>query len=220
MPIANVTALTNKQVASALSIRCLCPDLQCRPVCSKCGQPQTVLHFESCASKAVTTVRRHNVIRDAIRKAIVPRRIVRLEPPINNNNNASRADLSISATAGLPALDATYGLVDLTVRAPLATDTPPALVVPPGLDDDVRKLAWHSIASSLEVAVDRKRLHYAALQPPVAVTALAISSGGTLHKDFKAFIKAMDLPPSARLQLIYSISLALVRARADGFVFD
>jgi hypothetical protein len=220
MPIPNVTALTNKHVAAAISIRCLCPDLKCRQVCSKCGQPQTVLHFESCANAAITTVRRHNVIRDAIRTALVPRRIVRLEPPLNNNNNAHRADLSISVGAGLPALDATYGHVDLTVRAPLAADTPPVPPAPDDVDDDPRKPAWNRIAASLAYAVNRKRLHYANLQLASPVAALAISSGGTLHIDFKAFIKAMNIPPPVRLQMIYAISLALVRARADAFVFD
>ncbi len=142
-----------------------------------------MLHFESCANAAVTTVRRHNVIRDAIRTALVPRRIVRLEPPINNNNNAHRADLNISAAAGLHALDATYGHVDLTVRAALAADTPPVLPAPDDVDDDPRKLAWNKIAASLGFAVNRKRLQYATLQPTLPVTALAISSGETLHND-------------------------------------
>ena len=122
--------LTDNQVATALNIRCLQSDVLRREVCPHCMNANSVLHFESCIHRRNPDTRqhRHDCVRDVLIQAIRSQgRVVQCEPPINNNNNNNnnnhqRADISVSAAAGVHGLDARYGLMDLTIKIPLAVD--------------------------------------------------------------------------------------------------
>ena len=119
-------SLTDNQVATALNIRCLQSDVLRREVCPHCMNENAVLHFESCIHRRNPDTRqhRHDCVRDVLIRAIKSQgRMVQCEPPINNNhNNHQRADISVSAAAGVHGLDAHYGLLDLTIKIPMAAD--------------------------------------------------------------------------------------------------
>ena len=137
-------SLTDDQVATALNIRCLQSDVLRRDVCPHCMNDNSVLHFESCRHRrnADTRQHRHDCVRDVLIKAIRSQgRMVQCEPPINNNNhNHQRADISVGAAAGVHGLDARYGLMDLTIKIPLAVDAAHArarALDPPPLDPNL-----------------------------------------------------------------------------------
>lgn len=221
--------LTDHQVAGALNIRTLQPDLRRRAFCERCGQPNTILHFEVCGGVQLPGQYRHDYVRDAMAKALRHgQRHVEVEPPLNNNN-LQRADIRVGSAEGVPAMDATYGLLDIKIKAPLALDTSNARTAaraaaePPAPDNEptncrpLLKSGWGQIAAALEVAAQATRNHYAPLDAPQPVVPIVISSGGTLHRE--AYQCLRDLLPGSeeRRRLIVDISIALVRARANVY---
>jgi len=217
--------LSDRQVSAALNVRTLQSDVLGRNTCSQCTAPQGTLHFEACPngqSQSANTLR-HNSVRDILISALkTNNRRVLPEPPINNNN-LQRADISVSSAEGVHVLDATYGLLDVTIKAPLCVDT--AAVrgrVVEGLEEegDQRQCGWLQLAASLEVAATQKRNHYSGLAPSQTVVPIVISSGGTLHKEAYKFF--MDMFPDAevRSNLYADISIALVRGRASAYCLE
>ena len=243
--------LTDNQVATALNIRCLQSDVLRREECVHCMNGNSVLHFESCIHRRNPETRqhRHDCVRDVLIRAIRSQgRMVQCEPPINNNNNNhQRADISVGAAAGVHGLDALYGLMDLTIKIPLAVDAerararalappPPPAPVPaaapvlaaaaalepdpdpyPDPVPDPRRPGWAQIEATLEFAAREKRNHYAHLVTHQAVLPIVMTSGGTLHKDAHKLLKDMFPSSDVRSRVRMDISLALVRGRAKAY---
>lgn len=116
-------ALTDRQVAAALNIRTLQPDIYCRTICDRCGVANSPLHFEVCGAVQLPGQTRHNYVRDLLAKGLrQQQRTVELEPLLNNQT-LHRADIRVGSAEGIPAMDPSYGLLDLTIKAPLAGDT-------------------------------------------------------------------------------------------------
>ena len=218
-------SLTNHQVAGALNVRTLQPDLPRRPLCARCGRHNGVLHFESCGAADLPRQYRHNHIRDSLVKALkAQHRYVEAEPPINLTMHAQRADIRVGAAGGVQALDAVYGLVDIKVKAVLAADTTAtraaATVAPAAEGEEPRphhKLAWAQIAASLNTVAQATRTHYAPLGAVQPVFPLVMSSGGTFHLEAFQCLHALFPQARDRLQVITDISVALVRARSQVY---
>ena len=62
---------------------------------------------------------------------------------------------------------------------------------------------------------DKIRTYRDAIGQGVRLLPLVISSGGTLHKTFYEYLKAMIPDQQARRGLCTDVSIALVRARAE-----
>ena len=230
-------SLTDYQISAALNIRCLQPDVMRNRYCQRCQNENSVLHFECCSQGVGAHVRqyRHDYIRDTLIKALRSAKLrVQPEPPINQNNHAQRADISISSAAGVRELHPRYGLVDLTIKAVLAADTVharnhaqvPEIQVPDPNPDhrvqvpSIRQLGWAQIAAALEVPANEKRNHYATYQPYHPVFPLVIASGGTLHAEARAFLKEMFPDATTRHQICTDISIGLVRGRTQAYQLD
>ena len=72
------------------------------------------------------------------------------------------------------------------------------------------------IEAALQIGVDDKiRTYGDAIGQGVRLLPLVISSGGTLHKKFYQYLKAMIPDQQARRGLCTDVSIALVRARAE-----
>jgi hypothetical protein len=72
------------------------------------------------------------------------------------------------------------------------------------------------IEAALQIEVDNKiRTYGDAIGQGVRLLPLVISSGGTLHKKFYEYLKAMIPDQQARRGLCMDASIALVRARAE-----
>jgi hypothetical protein len=222
VPRGGYRVLSNAQVAAALNIRVLQPDLRGHPTCTRCGSVQTVLHSEACPQCVVPRQVRHNCVRDIVAKAVkASGRNVQPEPHINQNNQ--RADLRVGAADGGLALDATYGFVDFKVKLALATDTAAAraaVVLPIGPLTHIgfRKHAYGQLEAALDFSANECRQHYQNMGLAHPVAPLVVSSGGTLHKSLLGFLKVIVPDGEDRRQVLVDISLALTRARASAFV--
>ena len=72
------------------------------------------------------------------------------------------------------------------------------------------------IEAALQIGVDNKfRTYREAIIQGVRLQPLVISSGGTMHKNFYHYLKAMIPDQQARRSLCTDMSIALVRARAE-----
>ena len=72
------------------------------------------------------------------------------------------------------------------------------------------------IEAALQIGVDNKiRTYREAISQGVRLQPLVISSGGTMHKNFYHYLKAMIPDQQARRSLCTDVSIALVRARAE-----
>ena len=141
------------------------------------------------------------------------------EPHINNNNN-QRGDIRVEAAAGEHEDNAHFGFVDITVKAVLGTHTGLARLSARRLAEEQRKGKLQStraeIEAALQLGVDTKhRTYQEAMGQGAKLLPLVISSGGTLHKKFYEYLKAMIPDPQARSNLCTDVSIALVRARAE-----
>ena len=89
----------------------------------------------------------------------------------------------------------------------------------PDEDDqpDPRRLGWAQIEATLEFAAREKRNHYAPLGAHQEVLPIAMTSGGTLHKDAHKLLKDMFPCSIVRSRVRMDISLALVRGRAKAY---
>ena len=68
----------------------------------------------------------------------------------------------------------------------------------------------------IKIGVDNKlRTYRDAMDQGVRLQPLVISSGGTMHKNFYHYLKAMIPDQQARRSLCTDMSIALVRARAE-----
>jgi hypothetical protein len=82
-------------------------------------------------------------------------------------------------------------------------------------------LEWgeSEIEAAIQIGVDDNiRTYGDAIGQGVRLRPLVISSGGTLHKKFYVYLKAMIPDQQARRGLCTDVSIALVRARAELFM--
>ena len=144
---------------------------------------------------------------------------VRKEPHINNNNN-QRGDILVEAAAGEHEDNAHFGFADITVKAVLGAHTEQARVSARVAAGEQGKGKLQStraeIEAALQLGVESKlRTYHEAIGQGARLLPLVISSGGTLHKQFYEYLKAMIPGPQARSNLCTDVSIALVRARAE-----
>jgi hypothetical protein len=70
--------------------------------------------------------------------------------------------------------------------------------------------------AALQLGANAKRYTYReAIAHGARFRPLVFSSGGTLHKEFFEYLKAMIQDPQVRSNLCTDVSIALVRARAE-----
>ncbi len=224
-------SLTDAQVAGALNIRVLMPDVCGRSLCARCGGTNGILHFESCPAVQLPGQYRHNYIRDVLAKAIRrTQRIVQVEPLVSQSNNR-RADLSISSVEGPHNLDAEYGMVDLKVRG-ILTGTArgmPVGITMPALEGDqesedegheqegAQKRAYGRIGQALDQRYRETLAQYSSHHASRPVVPLVISSGGSMHKEADKFLRAMFPSGIERWNILMDISIALIRARGQVY---
>ena len=124
IPSGKYRALTDRQVAVGLNVRCLKPDLQGRARCRACGNVTSIQHFECCTKHQHHRVVRHTIVMDAIQKAVVGTgRIMTREDPANQNVNNQRTDGKIRVAGGGEEIDQVHGNVEFKVKVPFAGDT-------------------------------------------------------------------------------------------------
>ena len=214
-------ALSDVEVATALSIKVLMENGANRAICSACGQGVGAGHVDCCmgggagAAAIRARVWRHNRIRDAVLRAVrSSKRIVRAEPLLTINNNR-RADLWIGAADNGLDMDGRNGWVDFKVKHAFAPDTQLVRDLVPVRDD----LPWQHLKldNALGESARECDLSYAPLNLPQRVVPCVISAGGFLHHTFLAMLVDL-LDAGTRKKLFVDISLALIKARAMVYV--
>jgi hypothetical protein len=141
------------------------------------------------------------------------------EPHINQKNN-QRGDILVEVAAGEHEDNAHFGFADITVKSALATHTEQgrASVRAEAERQGQGKLqsTRAEIEAALQLGVETKlRTYREAIGQGARLLPLVISSGGTLHKKFYEYLKAMIPDPQVRSNLCTDVSIALVRARAE-----
>ena len=214
--------LTDSQITYALAIHTLTTQ-ESPGLCPKCGEFGSLTHFEACpnTSKQLIWNQRHNYVRDSMVAALSKdkKKQVRKEPHINHNNN-QRGDIRVEVAAGEHEDNAYFGFVDITVKAVLGVHTEQARAkarAESELQDHGKlKSTRAEIEAALQLGADAKRYTYReAIAQGAKFRPLVISSGGTLHKEFYKYLKAMIPDPQVRSNLCTDVSIALVRARAE-----
>ena len=111
-----------------------------------------------------------------------------------NNNNNERADLLISAHAGVPETHGFFGMFDLMTKVVSARHTNAAINIAraqaqqEGITDTI-KIARREIQAGLKVGYDQKIYKYRfASQAGIKVLPLIISTAGVMHSTFYKFI--------------------------------
>ena len=154
-----------------------------------------------------------------------PNNIVQKEPHIYghqpNPPNLQRADFSIIPKAGQPAHHPYYGMFDVmtkvvfSVHASSARDKARIEAQLAGITDPI-KICRQEIQAALHIGVAYKNHKYAeATAAGRTVTALLISTGGTLHSTTYKFLKKTFPDINHRHKLLTDISVALARGRAN-----
>ena len=214
--------LQDRQIAAALSIHTLTSQVS-EGVCTKCGEMDSLTHYEACQypTKQLIWQQRHNYIRDTMWTVINKdeRKVVSKEPRINHNNH-QRGDIQVEVAAGGQEDNAHFGVGDITVKSVLGAHTANgranARAAAELLGQGKLQSTRAEIEAALQVGVDDKfRTYGDAIGQGVRLRPLVISSGGTLHKKFYQYIKAMIPDQQARRGLCTDVSIALVRARAE-----
>ena len=214
--------LTDSQITNALAIHTLTTQIS-PGVCENCGELDSETHFEACpnTSKQLIWNRRHNYVRDSMVAALSKdkKKQVRKEPHINHHNN-QRGDIRVEVAAGEHEDNAYFGFVDITVKAVLGVHTEQARAKARAeseqQDHGKLKSTRAEIEAALQLGADAKRYTYReAIAQGARFQPLVISSGGTLHKEFYKYMKAMIPDPQVRSNLCTDVSIALVRARAE-----
>jgi hypothetical protein len=144
---------------------------------------------------------------------------VRKEPHINNNNN-QHGDIRVEVAAGEHEDNAHFGFADITVKAVLGVHTEQARANARAATElcgqDKLQSTRREIEAALQLGVESKfRTYREAIAQGARLFPLVISSGGTIHKKFYEYLKAMIPDPQARSNLCTDISIALVRTRAE-----
>ena len=216
-------ALSDTEVATALSIKVLMENGANRAICSACGQGVGAGHVDCCMGEGAgaaairARVWRHNRIRDAVLRAVrSSKRIVRSEPLLLQNNNR-RADLWIGTADNGLDMDGRNGWVDFKVKHAFAPDTQHVRDLVPIRDD----LAWQHLKldNALGESARECDLSYAPLNLPQRVVPCVISAGGFLHHTFLTMLVDL-LDAGTRKKLFVDISLALIKARAMVYVLN
>jgi len=216
-------ALSDTEVATALSIKVLMENGANRAICSACGQGVGAGHVDCCMGEGAgaaairARVWRHNRIRDAVLRAVrSSKRIVRSEPLLLQNNNR-RADLWIGTADNGLDMDGRNGWVDFKVKHAFAPDTQHVRDLVPIRDD----LAWQHLKldNALGESARECDLSYAPLNLPQRVVPCVISAGGFLHHTFLTMLVDL-LDAWTRKKLFVDISLALIKARAMVYVLN
>ena len=217
IPNGNYRHLSNQQVAAALNIRTLQNDIYNRSTCSRCSQPQSPQHYESCPTQHQHHQTRHNLIRDRLASFCQANgQLTICEPPLSNNPNPPRADLLVSSVPEHMLRGQHY---DLSIKLITAKDTRGTnTTLQP--TEDLRKHCYNHIERALNKSVDDKNTHYRNLRLQDKVSPLVISTGGTLHKDFHLFLKEIQPNGNHRHPLMVDISLILLRARSCTYVLS
>jgi hypothetical protein len=202
--------LTDREVAVGLSIRALRNDGRERPWCDQCGMAIEAGHCDTCARRGAHAMRskRHDLLKLRIARLVSEKnRWVDVEPPVTNRIGR-RADLRIGEAEGGAASDATYGLVDLKVKALFAADTAVARqAVPRGEDGS-------GVYKQMQISVELAAVECIAGYENTTVVPLVISAGGFLHKKFYEFLKEFEPEAVDRAGIFIDISLILLRGRA------
>ena len=214
--------LQDHQIAAALSIHILKSQVS-GGTCTKCGEMDSLTHFEACpnSAKQIIWQRRHNYIRDSMCTVIKKdeRKVVSKEPRINNNNH-QRGDIQVEVAAGGQEDNVYFGVGDITVKSVLGVHTANSRANARAAAELLGQEKLHStraeIEAALQIGVDNKlRTYRDAIIQGVRLQPLVISSGGTMHKNFYHYLKAMIPDQQARRSLCTDMSIALVRARAE-----
>lgn len=229
IPQGKYRSLINSQMGALINIHLLVPKTK-GPLCPHCSGHNKTNEYElclGCSQVQQQTVSRHNFIRDKI--ATHAKRVQGIEPSTEpkvftnqpNNNNNQRADLSIRAVAGQQEQHEFYGLFDFMTKVVFSTHTAAARAnaatkaLQDGITDPI-KIARKRIQAALEVGVAQKKRNYEeAAAMGIKVTALLISTGGTMHKTFYRFIRKLFSDSTLRSRVLTDISVALARGRAN-----
>jgi hypothetical protein len=216
-------ALSDVEVATALSVKVLMENGANRGICSACGQGVGAGHVDCCMGEGAGAVAirarvlRHNRIRDAVGSAVrSTRRIVRKEPLLPNNNDR-RADLWIGTADNGYDMDGRNGWIDFKVRHVFAPNSQQVRDLVPVRDD----LLWQHLKmdNALGEAARECDFSYVHLNLPQRVVPCVISAGGFLHHTFLAMLVDL-LDAGTRKKLFVDISLALIKARAQVYVLN
>ena len=216
-------ALSDVEVATALSVKVLMENGANRGICSACGQGVGAGHVDCCMGEGAGAVAirarvlRHNRIRDAVGSAVrSTRRIVRKEPLLPNNNDR-RADLWIGTADNGYDMDGRNGWIDFKVRHVFAPNAQQVRDLVPVRED----LLWQHLKmdNALGEAARECDFSYVHLNLPQRVVPCVISAGGFLHHTFLAMLVDL-LDAGTRKKLFVDISLALIKARAQVYVLN
>ena len=216
VPSGRYRYLSNRAVSTALNIRCLQPNLANGPICQRCAHPNVLNHYEACHNRRFPSQSRHDAVLAKIIETVRKERWITREPLVAQPPNSRRADVEIGTDAVGFARDPLFGLIDLKIKAVLAQDTNGARTNAPEGGTLTRNV-YNQIQAALDVADATCRASYAPLNLPQPVTPIVMSSGGTLHPTCYEFLKATVPDTERRRQLRISISLSLVRARAQVY---
>ena len=136
-----------------------------------------------------------------------------------NNNNNERADLLISAQAGVPETHGFFGMFDLMTKVVSARHTNAAINIAraqaqqEGITDTI-KIARREIQAGLKVGYDQKIYKYRfASQAGIKVLPLIISTAGVMHSTFYKFIHKIFPDSILRSKVLLDITVALARGR-------
>ena len=219
--------LLDKQVAAALNILLLVPQ-ETAPLCTRCSNHNSINHFELCSNCTQIPQQqsaRHNHIRDKIQKYAEKDKdlIVTNEPmlPTQPNIPNNRADFYISTQAGKAQHHLFFGYFDimtkvlLSAHTDLARNTAKQQIVTANITDPIKQQR-KILQAALEVGVKQKANTYALhTAAGTNVTALLISTGGTLHSNFYKFIKKTFPDDTVRCNVLTDIAIGLIRARTN-----
>jgi hypothetical protein len=188
--------LSDCQITNVLAIHTLTSQVSAG-ACTKCGEFDNVTHYEACprTSKQLFWNLRHNHIRDSMVAVLNKdkKKQVRKQPHINNNNN-QRGDILVEVAAGEHEDNAHFGFADITVKAVLGvhTEQANARAATELLGYGKLQSTRAEIEAALQLGVESKRRTYhEAIARGATFRPLVISSGGTLHKEFYEYLKAM-----------------------------
>ena len=206
IPYGRHYALDDREVVSALRLRSL---VVATGACLKCGEPNTLLHFEACHARQNFRAARHEHVKKLIADFLQWHGCkVQLEESTTRGNR-SRTDFTVK-DAGMAA--GITGEFDLTIRS-LGSDN--AERAHTRLDTSTgtpKSRTSHGISTFVAQVEEEKRKKYT--RTAYTFTPLVISGGGILGPAFSKWLDKLRLKVGPVGPLLADISLALVRARA------
>lgn len=214
IPFNPAVTLTDHEVSAALHFRTLCAEPGV--LCARCGDENGVGHDTVCSARENWRLARHEVVKKIMARNLDTVRGTKLDLEPFVRGCGSRTDFRITGMASVKALSSEYDLNFTSLHS-----APSRKATKDELRRDNGRTREAALKDAIEAALsftskEKIRLYQDKITIPFIP--VVISTGGMLHRAALMCLEHWKTKMPSFALMMMSISLAIIRARAKGFM--